>query len=83
MRAIQICLRHRTRGFLRGLLAFVFMVPRMGSLSLRGILNAVLRHRRKRRLQRKDAKQGHKQKARHFGWKSNIPVIEWAKTDRE
>ena len=41
------------------------------------------RHRRKRRLQRKDAKQGHKQTARHFGWKSNIPVIEWAKTDKD
>lgn len=80
MRTIQICLRDGIGGFLRGLLIFVFMVSRMGSLNLPGIMRAIFRHRRKRRLQRKDAKQNHEQKALHFGRKSSIQVA-WVDKD--
>jgi len=71
MGAIQSRLRDGGVGgllrlFLFLLLPVVLMVSRVGSLNLAGIMRAILRNRRKGRLQGKHAKQDEEQEAFHL-----------------
>ena len=67
MGAIQVRLRDGIGRLFRRLLVLVLMVSRVRNLNLARIVRAILRHRRKGRLQGKYAKQNQEQEAFHRG----------------
>ena len=75
MRAIQVSLWKRIGWLSRGFVIHVFMVPRMSRLGFGRFMTAILRHSRKRRLQREHAEQKDEKQAFHWATESSINVV--------